>query len=103
MEAANDLRICVAGDSFVHGVGDVTGAGWVGRLADESRRRGRQLTAYNIGVRHETSTDVAERWYGEAVPRMRHGDGYGMVYAFGVNDLVVEHGRRRVRHEDSVA
>ncbi|MYV97909.1 GDSL-type esterase/lipase family protein [Streptomyces sp. SID3343] len=103
MEAANDLRICVVGDSFVQGVGDLSGAGWVGRLAAESRRRGRTLTAYNIGVRHETSADVAERWYGEAVPRMRHADGYGMVYAFGVNDLVVEHGRRRVEHEDSVA
>ncbi|WP_406285272.1 GDSL-type esterase/lipase family protein [Embleya sp. NBC_00896] len=103
MEAAPDLRICVAGDSFVQGVGDLSGGGWVGRLAAESRRRDRQLTAYNLGVRLETSADVAERWYGEAVPRMRHADGYGMVFAFGANDVVVENGRRRVKHEDSVA
>ncbi|MGC0421310.1 GDSL-type esterase/lipase family protein [Embleya sp. AB8] len=103
MEAAPDLRICVAGDSFVQGVGDLSGGGWVGRLAAESRRRGRQLTAYNLGVRLETSADVAERWYGEAVPRLRHADGTGMVFAFGVNDLALDHGRPRVRLADSVA
>ncbi|GCD97279.1 GDSL-type esterase/lipase family protein [Embleya hyalina] len=101
--AAPDLRICVAGDSFVQGVGDLSGGGWVGRLAAESRRRGRQVTAYNLGVRYETSADVAERWYGEAVPRMRHADGTGMVFAFGVNDVRVENGRPRVAHADSVA
>jgi len=103
MQAAIDLRVCVAGDSFVHGVGDPSGGGWVGRLAAESRRRGHALTAYDLGVRMETSADVAARWYGEAVPRMRHADGCGMVFAFGVNDVTLDGGRRRVRHEDSVA
>ena len=40
-----DVRVCVLGDSCTAGVGDPTGAGWVGPVAAVARRAGRELTA----------------------------------------------------------
>lgn len=96
-----DLRICCAGDSYTQGVGDRDG-GWVGRLAGRAHDRGYRLTAYNLGVRRETSADVAARWRREAAPRLIGGDAHGVVFAFGLNDSTHEGGRPRVGLDDSV-
>jgi hypothetical protein len=66
------MRICFIGDSLVNGVGDPTGLGWVGRVATAARRRGHDITAYNLGIRRDTSGDIAVRWQGRrrgACPR----------------------------------
>ena len=98
-----DVRVCVLGDSFTVGVGDPTGAGWIGPVAAAARRAGWDLTAYGLGVRRDTSVDVARRSPAEASWRLRDGDRYGVVVAVGLNDVVLEDGRRRVARDRSLA
>ena len=98
-----DVRVCVLGDSSTAGVGDPTGAGWVGPVAAVARRAGWELTAYGLGVRRDTSVDVARRFLAEASWRLRDGDRYGVVVAVGLNDVVLADGRRRVPRERSLA
>ena len=100
---APDVRVCVLGDSFTAGVGDPTGAGWVGPVASSARRAGWNLTVYDLGVRRDTSVDVARRWVAETSWRLREGDRYGVVVAVGLNDVVLEGGRPRVPPERSIA
>ncbi len=102
MTSPPDVRVCFFGDSFTAGVGDPTGAGWVGPVAAAARDAGQQLTAYGLGVRRDTSVDVAGRWLGEARNRLRDGDRYGVVLAFGTNDVDEQEGRRRVGRERSL-
>ena len=64
------FRVCFIGDSFVLGVGDPDGLGWSGRIAAAARRRGIDITAYNLGVRRETTADIARRWQAEVAPRL---------------------------------
>jgi lysophospholipase L1-like esterase len=97
-----DRRVLFFGDSFVAGVGDPTGRGWVGRVVAASFDAGLPLVAYNLGVRRETSLEVAARWVGEARPRMRAQASYGVVFGFGVNDTTAEDGRLRVEADDAV-
>ena len=92
-----DRRVLFFGDSFVAGVGDPTGLGWVGRAVAAAHAAGRPLTAYNLGVRRDTSADVAARWQAEARVRTRTAEaGYGVVLGFGTNDTTEEDGRVRV-------
>lgn len=92
-----DRRVLFFGDSFVAGVGDPSGLGWVGRAVAAAHAAGDPLTAYNLGVRRDTSADVAARWQAEARVRMRAADAsYGIVFGFGTNDAATEDGRVRV-------
>lgn len=100
---APDVRVCVLGDSFTAGVGDPTGAGWVGPVAAAARSAGWDLTAYALGVRRDTSVDVARRWLAETSWRLRDGDRYGVVVAVGLNDVVLQDGCPRVSRERSLA
>ncbi|MEX5719358.1 GDSL-type esterase/lipase family protein [Geodermatophilus maliterrae] len=102
MSAPPDVRVCFLGDSLTAGVGDPTGAGWVGPVSAAAREAGWQLTAYGLGVRRDTSVDVAGRWLDEARRRLRDGDRYGAVFAFGTNDVDVLDGRRRVDRQHSL-
>lgn len=91
------------GDSLVAGVGDPAGMGWVGRVVAASFGLGLPLTAYNLGVRGETSEQVAARWRTEALPRLTPGSNAGIVLSFGANDTTIEDGRLRVEPERSCA
>lgn len=96
----DDLRICFVGDSFVAGVGDPLHLGWVGRLAATTHRPGRSLTAYNLGVRRDTSAQIADRWHTECRPRLPRGADCRVLLSFGVNDATLdEDGRLRVSPE----
>ena len=64
------LTVAFVGDSFVAGVGDLDGLGWTGRLIASSRRPGLDLTGYPLGVRRQTSVDVAARWEAEVPARV---------------------------------
>lgn len=90
------------GESFVAGAGDPAGLGWVGRVVASSFSAGLPLTAYNLGVRGETSPETAERWRAEARPRMRPQAAYGVVFSVGVNDTREEDGRVRVERDRSM-
>jgi acyl-CoA thioesterase-1 len=95
------IRICFLGDSLTAGTGDPTCLGWAGRVAAAANGRGHDVTYYNLGVRRETSLDIARRWHAEITPRLLlMGGGMAidgrLVFAFGNNDTVEEAGRRRV-------
>jgi acyl-CoA thioesterase I len=98
-----DRRLLFFGDSLVAGVGDPAGAGWVGRVVAEAFASGLPLTPYNLGVRGETSEQVASRWRAEALPRLLPGADCRIVLSFGTNDTSVEHDRVRVKADRSLA
>ena len=84
------MRICFIGDSFVNGTGDDDCLGWVGRLCVEARQRGHDVTLYNLGIRRDTSADIAARWEPEARARLPPEHDGRLVFSFGVNDCVQE-------------
>lgn len=82
------LRLCFVGDSFVNGIGDPTGLGWVGRACASQRAATPDLTVYNLGVRGNTSAQINQRWQAEAQARL---DGVAparrrLIFSFGAND-----------------
>jgi acyl-CoA thioesterase-1 len=93
-----DRRICFVGDSFVAGVGDPEHRGWVGRIVS-----GWPGTAYNLGVRRDTSEDVRRRLPAETAARWVAGCDNRLVLSFGVNDTTEVDGVVRVAPERSVA
>ena len=84
----NPLRICFFGDSFANGTGDDDCLGWVGRLCAAARRSGCDVTAYNLGIRRDTSGDIANRWQSEGAARLPDQYDGRLVFAFGTNDCV---------------
>lgn len=97
-----DHRICFVGDSFVQGTADESALGWVGRVAAAARRDGHDITAYNLGVRRDTSADIRIRWFPECTARIQREYRYRTVFSFGANDMTVENGAQRVSSDDSV-
>lgn len=98
-----DLRVAVFGDSFVNGTGCPDGLGWVGRVTAAARHGGCNLTTYNLGIRRDTSHDIAARWREETARRMPAGIDGRLVFSFGVNDCVAENGRPRVAFHETLA
>ena len=80
------IRICFFGDSIVNGTGDDACLGWVGRVCSSARRRGIDLTCYNLGIRRETSTHIMARWQIEARTRLPNQYDGHLVFSFGSND-----------------
>jgi len=91
-----DHRICFVGDSFVQGTGDAAGGGWVGRVAAAAVAAGYDVTAYNLGVRRDTSADIAARWQAECDARLRAECSPYLVFSFGANDMAAEDESLRV-------
>lgn len=102
MHNMNDFRICFIGDSYVQGVGDSECLGWAGRLCVNARRAGHNVTGYNLGVRRETSADIARRWVAECTPRLPANTENHLVFSFGLNDVTIENGARRISEEDTL-
>jgi hypothetical protein len=50
------------------------------------------LTAYNLGVRRQTSGDILGRWLSECGPRLLAGCESRVVFSFGTNDTTLEGG-----------
>jgi acyl-CoA thioesterase I len=97
------MRICFIGDSFVNGTGDHACLGWVGRVSAAARRRGHDLTVYNLGIRRDTSADIAARWQEETSRRLPPAIDGRLVFSFGVNDCVFENGAPRVAPDNAMA
>ena len=76
------MRLIAIGDSIVAGAGDPDHQGWIGRAI--AGRRG--ITLYNLGVRRETSSDIAARWEAEVRPRLVDHEPMRIVVSFGLND-----------------
>jgi acyl-CoA thioesterase-1 len=91
------------GDSFVAGVGDPAGIGWVGRVVAECNASGRPITAYNLGIRGETSVQLTLRLAAETLPRLHPGADCRVVIAAGTSDTAIEGTAQRVPSADSLA
>ncbi|MDQ1577045.1 MAG: acyl-CoA thioesterase [Microbacteriaceae bacterium] len=100
---SRDIRICFLGDSFVVGVGDPSGLGWVGRAIAHAATQGTPVTGYNLGVRAETSRDVVRRLRQETEPRLVQGKELRVVLSLGLNDVAVDAGVQRVSTVDTLA
>jgi lysophospholipase L1-like esterase len=96
-----DTRICFLGDSFTQGTGDETCLGWPGRVCARARRRGHDVTHYNLGIRRETTADILVRWRTEVRPRLMPGVNGRVVFSFGANDATQENGDWRVAPDAS--
>lgn len=99
---SRSLRLCVIGDSITAGTGDERCLGWPGRLAAGALLAGADLTIYALGVRGDTSEDVAKRWRAEATARLPAIFPRGLVFQFGLNDCAIrewDDGRRERRVE----
>lgn len=103
MSSSRDLRVLALGDSFVAGVGDPDSRGWFGRLVSAAARQGMATTAYNLGIRRNTTTDVLARWEQEVAARRAPGCDERLVLSFGVNDCIIADGAQRVATVRSVA
>jgi len=97
-----DHRVCFVGDSFIHGSGDAAGLSWPGRVAATARAAGWDLTAYNLGVRRDTSVDIAVRWEAECEARFHVECTPYIVFSFGANDMTILDDALRVPIPESV-
>lgn len=90
------LRLAFVGDSFVNGTGDRMCLGWTGRVCALAMLRGHDITHYNLGVRRDTSTDIAARWRAEVSARLPADCDGRVVFSFGANDVCAgnDDGRR---------
>jgi lysophospholipase L1-like esterase len=98
------MRLCFVGDSFVNGVGDAEGLGWRGRVTAAALKAGLDVTAYDLGIRRDTSGDIRARWQAETAARLPAGLPHRLLFAFGTNDCADDGaGSRRVTLADTLA
>ena len=102
-KASTDHRICFVGDSFVQGTSDPLCLGWTGRVTQDAVARGVNVTHYNLGIRRDTSRDIAARWEQECAARLPADCEQHVVFSFGVNDTSIFEGVQRVSEEESIA
>jgi lysophospholipase L1-like esterase len=98
-------RICFFGDSITVGTGDIACRGWPSYACEqEGVERGHDVSCYNLGIRAETSKDIAKRWQQEYAPRLPAHVTGRLVFMFGVNDCAELKGDGvRVPAQDSLA
>ncbi len=96
-------RICFIGDSITNGYGDPEYRGWPSYLSAQALRDGCDITAYNLGVRSDTSSMIRARWHEEAAARLPAEMPAALVFAFGINDCARIDGVRRVEPAQSMA
>jgi acyl-CoA thioesterase-1 len=99
----DDRYVCFIGDSFIAGTGDPERLGWVGRIAARTHPHYPTMTAYNLGVRRQTSKEVRARLRTECAPRLPAEFDCRVVVSFGVNDTASENGTPRVSRDESIA
>ncbi len=86
------MRLIAFGESFVVGAGYPAHLGWVGRAI-----AGRwEISLYNLGIRRETSDQLAGRWEAEARLRWVDYEPMRIIFSFGCNDSNLEAGAPRV-------
>ncbi len=87
-EGRRDVGLCFVGASTTAGYGDPKGLGWVGRVVSRTQHPDLDLTAYNLGVRGNTSADVMARWRGECGPRWAGRAERRLVISVGTADVL---------------
>ena len=96
-EGPRDIALVFIGDAYVAGYGDPKGLGWVSRVVGRTAHGDVDITAYQLGVRDETSADVLARWRIECPPRWKGHSEKRLVVAVGHNDAVSAMSTARVR------
>jgi acyl-CoA thioesterase-1 len=96
-EGPRDIALVFIGDAYVAGYGDPKGLGWVSRVVGRTAHADVDITAYQLGVRDETSADVLARWRIECPPRWKGRSEKRLVVAVGHNDAVNAMSTARVR------
>ncbi|HYO17745.1 MAG TPA: GDSL-type esterase/lipase family protein [Dermatophilaceae bacterium] len=96
-EGPRDIALVFIGDSYVAGYGDPKGTGWVSRVVGRTEHPDVDITAYQLGVRGDTSADVLSRWRAEGPPRWKGRSEKRLVVAVGHNDAVNSMSIARVR------
>lgn len=87
-DGVRDVGMVFVGASLTAGYGDPKGLGWVGRVVARTQHPDLDLTAYNLGVRGNTSGDVVARWGAECHPRWRGRTERRLVLNVGANDVM---------------
>ncbi|GEM_PF-30231 len=87
-EGIRDVGMVFVGASMTAGYGDPKGLGWVGRVVARTQHPDLDLTAYNLGVRGNTSGDVVTRWGAECHPRWKGRAERRLVLNVGTNDVL---------------
>lgn len=82
-----DAAIVFIGDSLVAGVGDPKGQGWVTRVVARTAHPELRLTAYNLGVRDDTSAGILTRWRDEVPVRWDGRNERRVVVSVGAADV----------------
>lgn len=90
------------GDSHTVGAGDENATGWVGRVCATAIAASIPVTPYNLGIRGESSAEVAARWRAEVTLRLPEEGEPRAVIAFGVNDVALREGRQSCSTEQSL-
>jgi acyl-CoA thioesterase-1 len=86
-QGRRDVGLCFIGSSMTAGYGDPKGLGWVGRVVSRTQHPDLDLTAYNLGVRGDTSAGVMSRWRNETAPRWANRTEKRLVISVGANDV----------------
>src|SRR6478672_10991211 len=100
-EGPRDVGLVFIGSSLVAGVGDPKGQGWVSRVVGRTQHPDIDLTAYNLGVRGNTSADVLARWRTECPPRWAGRSEKRLVISVGTADALT--GITLARHRLNLA
>ena len=87
-EGPRDLALVFLGASLVAGVGDPKGQGWVTRVVGRTQHPDLELTAYNLGVRGDTSADLLNRWATEVPRRWVGRTERRVVVSVGTSDVL---------------
>ncbi|WP_083706911.1 GDSL-type esterase/lipase family protein [Intrasporangium flavum] len=87
-DGVRDVGMVFVGASQTAGYGDPKGLGWVGRVVARTQHPDLDLTAYNLGVRGNTSGDVVARWGAECHPRWKGRSERRLVLSVGTNDVL---------------
>ncbi|TQM62365.1 GDSL-type esterase/lipase family protein [Humibacillus xanthopallidus] len=86
-DGVRDVGLVFIGASMTAGYGDPKGLGWVGRVVARTQHPDLDLTAYNLGVRGNTSGDVVARWGAESHPRWKGRGERRLVVSVGAGDI----------------
>ena len=96
-DGPRDIARVFIGDAYVAGYGDPKGLGWVSRVVSRTAHADVDITAYQLGVRDETSADVLARWRIECPPRWKGHSEKRLVVAVGHHDAEIGMSTARVR------
>ena len=87
-DGPRDVALVFLGASLVAGVGDPKGQGWVTRVVGRTQHPDVELTAYNLGVRGNTTADLLERWATEVPARWVGRTERRLVVSVGTDDIL---------------